>query len=55
MKKLRTVSALLLMILAAVAGFFIGAALDAAMMGAVLFALITGIACVIYNPDNHGT
>ena len=55
MKKLRTVSALLLMILAAVAGFFIGAVLDAAMMGAVLFALITGIACVIYNLDNHGT
>lgn len=55
MKKFRTVSALLLMILAAVAGFFIGAALDAAMMGAILFALITGIACVIYNLDNPET
>ena len=37
----------------AMAGYFVGAALQEEMGGAILFAVITGFACVIYNMDNR--
>lgn len=53
MKKFRTVSSLILMLLAAAVGFLAGAfADDNPSGGAVLFALITGISCIIYTLDN---
>ncbi len=53
MKKYRTVSCVIIMAIAAIAGFFIGATLDEAMGGAILFSMIAGIACIVYNIENH--
>lgn len=53
MKKFRTIVSLLAMALAGVVGFFIGAALENAFGGAILFSLIVGIACVVYTADNR--
>ena len=44
MKKFRTVAAVVII--------FVGAALQEEMGGAILFAVIAGFACVIYNMDN---
>lgn len=52
MKKFRTVSSVIIMALAAVAGFFGGAALGDAFGGAILLALIAGAACIVYTVDN---
>lgn len=41
------VIAIIVMVIAAAAGFFAGAFLGDAMGGAILFALITGIGCII--------
>lgn len=54
MKKFRTVACVIIMAIAAITGFFIGAALNEAMGGAILFSLIVGIACIVYNIDNSG-
>ncbi len=54
MKKFRTAVSVLLMVLAGLAGFFVGAAMNDAMGGAVLFSMIAGIACVVYTLDNRG-
>ena len=53
MKKYRTVSCVIIMAFAAIAGFFIGATLDEAMGGAILFSMIAGIACIVYNIENR--
>ena len=53
MKKFRTIVSLIAMVLAGVAGFFIGSALDNAFGGAILFSVIAGIACVIYTIENQ--
>lgn len=53
MKKFRTVVSLIIMILTGIIGFFIGATLNEAMNGAILFSLIAGIACLIYTIDNR--
>ena len=53
MKKFRTVACIIIMVIAAIAGFFIGAFLDEAMGGAILFSMIAGIACIIYNIENR--
>ena len=53
MKKFRTVSCVIVMAIAAITGFFIGAALDEAMGGAILFSMIAGIACIVYNIENR--
>lgn len=53
MKKFRTVASVIIMVIAGTAGFFIGAALDNAMVGASLLSMIAGIACVIYTIDNQ--
>ncbi len=52
MKKFKTVLAVIIMGIAGIVGFFIGATLDEAMGGAILFSMITGIACIIYTIDN---
>ena len=53
MNKFRTVVSLIVMVIAGVAGFFIGSALESAFGGAILFSLIAGIACVVYTVDNR--
>ena len=53
MKKFRTVACIIIMVIAAIAGFFIGAFLDEAMGGAILFSMIAGIACIVYNIENR--
>ena len=53
MKKFRTIASVIIMFLAGIAGFYIGASLDEAMGGAILFSMIAGIACIIYALDNR--
>ncbi len=53
MKKFRTAASVLIMVIAGIAGFFIGAALDHALCGAILFSMVAGIACIIYTIDNQ--
>ena len=53
MKKFRTVVSVIVMVLAAIAGFLTGAALGGALEGAILFATVAGFGCVIYALDNR--
>ena len=53
MKKFRTVASIIVMVLAGIVGFFIGASLNDGFGGAILFSLIAGIACVVYTVDNR--
>lgn len=56
MKKLRTVVSVIIMAIAAVVGFFIGSAVSGSDGGfgcAILLALISGIACIVYAIDNR--
>lgn len=53
MGKFRTVISIITMVIAGIVGFFIGAAMNEAMGGAVLFSMIAGIACIVYTIDNH--
>lgn len=53
MHKFRTVVSVIVMVIAAIVGFFIGASLSDALGGAILFALIAGFACVIYTIENR--
>ena len=53
MKKFKTVLAVIIMVIAGIVGFFIGATLDEAMGGAILFSMVIGIACIIYTIDNQ--
>ena len=52
MNKFRTVVSLLTMAAAAVAGFFLGAALGDGVGGALLLSLMAGAACIVYVLDN---
>lgn len=53
MEKFRTVVSMIVMVLAAIAGFFVGSFLfDQALGGAILFTMIAGFACMIYVLDN---
>ena len=52
-KKFRTVMAVIVMAAAGIAGFFVGAIMKEAMSGAILFSVIAGIACIVYNLDNR--
>ena len=54
MKKFRTVACVIIMVIAAIVGFFFGAAFNEAISGAILFSVIAGIACIVYNIDNRG-
>ena len=53
MKKYRTVACVIIMAIAAIAGFFIGATLDEIMGGAILISMIAGIACIVYSIENR--
>ena len=54
MKKFRTIVSVIIMVLAGIAGFLIaGSALQDAFGGAILFAMIAGIACVVYAIENR--
>lgn len=53
MKKFRTTVSVAIMVIAAVAGLFLGATLDEAAAGAILFSMIAGIACIVYTIDNQ--
>lgn len=54
MRRFRTVVSVIIMIIAGIIGFFVGAALNEGLLdGAVLFSLIAGIACVVYTIDNR--
>lgn len=55
MKKFRTMVAVFIMVVAAFVGIFCGDFMfDSEACGAILFAMIAGIACIIYNIDNQG-
>ena len=53
MKQYRTVACVIIMAIAAIAGFFIGATLDETMGGSILFSMIAGIACIVYSIENR--
>lgn len=53
MNKFRTAISIIIMVIAGVVGFFIGATLDEALSGAILFSMIAGIACIVYIIDNR--
>ncbi|WP_343256429.1 hypothetical protein [Ligaoa zhengdingensis] len=53
MKKFRTVVSIITMVIAGVIGFFIGATMNEAMSGAILFSMIAGIACLVFTIDNR--
>lgn len=53
MNKFRTSVSILIMLLAAVVGFFAGAYLNDPFGCATVFTLIAGIACIIYVLDNR--
>lgn len=52
MKKFRTAVSLFIMVLSAVAGFFVGSTIDDSLGGAILFSVISGFACIVYTIDN---
>lgn len=54
MNKLKTVAAVIVMAVAAIIGLYVGDALNGEAVGvAILFSVISGIACIIYAIDNH--
>ena len=53
-REFRTVISVIVMVFAGIVGFFIGAVMDEAISGAVLFSMIAGIACIVYTIDNRG-
>ena len=53
MKKSRIAGPVVIMILAALAGFFIGSYLNDSFGGAILFSMIAGIACIIGAMDDR--
>ena len=52
MKKFRTAASVIIMTIAGIVGFFLGAAMNEALSGAILFSMIAGISCIIYCIDN---
>ena len=53
MKEFRTVCSVIIMLLAAFVGLFVDVALNEKLNCPILFALISGIACIIYTIDNR--
>jgi K+ transporter len=51
----RTVVSIIVMIFVGIVGFFLGAAVNDCMGGAILFVLIAGIACIVYVIDNQNS
>ncbi len=48
-----TVPSVILMVIAAIAGFFLGAFLNDGVGGVILLALITGVGCIIHTMEKH--
>lgn len=46
---MRTVTSIIIMVVASIAGMFFGAAMNNAIGGMILFAVISGIACIIHS------
>lgn len=44
---------IIIMVVAGIVGLFIGASMNEAMDGAILFSMIAGIACLVYTIDNR--
>lgn len=44
---------IIIMVVAAVAGFFLGAAVNDAMGGAILLSLIAGIGCIVHTIEKQ--
>ena len=53
MKKFRTSISVTIMIIAAIGGYLTGATANEPMGGAILFALIAGIGCLVFAIDNQ--
>ena len=53
MNKFRTAVSVVIMVLAAVVGMFVGMAVNEGLNGAILFSMITGFACTVYAIDNR--
>lgn len=53
MNKFRTVVSVVIMVLAAIVGLYVGMAVNEGLNGAVLFSMITGFACTVYAIDNR--
>lgn len=54
MNKFRTAVSVVIMVLAAVVGMFVGMAVNEGPIGvAILFSMITGFACTVYAIDNR--
>ena len=54
MKKFRTSISVTIMIFAAIGGYLTGATANEPMGGAILFAMIAGLACIVYAIDYQG-
>lgn len=52
MKMGKTISSVIIMIIAGIIGFLIGSAFGNRFEGAILFSMISGIGCIIYTLDN---
>ena len=52
MKEFRTAVSVIIMIIAGTVGFFVGAAMNEPLNGAILLSGISGIACIVYAIDN---
>lgn len=50
---MRTVISVIIVIIAAVIGFFMGSGMNEAMGGATLFAVVAGFACTIQAIESH--
>lgn len=48
----KTIVSLIIMVISGCIGVFIGGMLNNMIGGAILFALISGIACIVYTIDN---
>ena len=53
MKKFRTVASIIAMIVFGIIDFFVGALVESAIGGAILFSMIAGFACIVYTLDNR--
>ena len=51
----KTVVSVIIMVVASIAGMFLGALFNNATGGMILLALISGIACIIHSLDNRNT
>ena len=53
MKMGKTISSVMIMIIAGIIGFRIGSPFGNRFEGAILFSMISGIGCIIYTLDNR--